>query len=168
MAGNKYLKLGSSGFPQEQASLQTSSGAGDAGSIVALNSSGLIDDTMLSIQAASQSMTAGESLSAGDFVYINTADSNKIYKADADAVAKKAIGYVKSAATTGNPVTVYFEGINSNLTSLTVGSDYFLSATAGGVTTTPPSSSAQIVQYLGTAVTTTAIPFKFSPPIVVA
>ncbi len=68
MAGNKYLKTGSTGFPTEEASVQTSAGAGDAGKIVALNSSGLIDDTMLSIQAASQSMTAGESLSAGDFV----------------------------------------------------------------------------------------------------
>lgn len=168
MAGNKYLKKGSSGFPEEQAALQTSAGAGDAGSIVALNSSGLIDDTMLSIQAASQSMTAGETLAAGDFVYINTADANKIYKADANAVAKKAIGYVKASATTGAACTVYFEGINSNLTSLTVGSDYFLSGTAGSVTSTLPSGAGDIVQYIGTAITTTAIPFKFSPPIIVA
>ena len=168
MAGNKYLKKGTSGFPTEEASVQSSAGAGDAGKIVALNSSGLIDDTMLNVGNPSQSMTAGESLTAGDFVYINTSDSNKIYKADADAVGKKAIGYVSASASTDAAVTVYFEGINTNLSGLTVGSDYFLSATAGGVTATQPSTAGQIVQYIGTAITTTAIHFKFSQPIVLA
>lgn len=170
MAGNKYLKKGSSGFPTEEASVDTSAGAGDAAKIVALNSSGKVDITMMpsGVGTPTQSMTAGENLSAGDFVYINTSDANKIYKADADAVGKKAIGYVLASASTDASVTVYFEGINDQLSGLTLGADYFLSATAGGVTTTQPSSAGQIVQYVGTAISTTAIHFKFSPPIVLA
>ena len=170
MAGNKYLSKGASGFPTEVEALQTSAGAGDAGKVVALNSSGKVDITMMpsGVGTPTQSMTAGESLSAGDLVYINTSDSNKIYKADADAVGKMAIGYVLASAATDEAVTVYFEGINDQLSSLTVGTNYFLSATAGGVTATQPTSSAQIVQYIGTAITTTAIHFKFTAPIVLA
>ncbi len=165
---DKYLGLHSSGFPQQVEGLQTSAGAGDAGKIPALNSSGKIDITMMpsGVGTPTQSMTAGETLAAGDFVYINTSDSNRIYKADADAIGKKAIGYVLAAASVAASVTVYFEGINDQLSGLTVGSDYFLSATAGGVTTTVPSSAGQIAQYLGTAISATAIPFKFSPPII--
>jgi hypothetical protein len=46
MAGNKYLKM-SGGRIQEEAAAQTSAGAGDAGKIVGLNSSGVIDPTMM-------------------------------------------------------------------------------------------------------------------------
>lgn len=171
MAGNKYLiQNPSAPGTIEERSLQTSAGAGDAGKIVALNSSGVVDITMMpsGVGTPTQSMTAGENLSAGDFVYINTADANKIYKADADAVAKMAIGYVLAAASTDAAVTVYFEGKNDQLSGLTIGSHYYLSATAGGVTTTKPSTGGQIVQYLGTAITTSAIPFTKVDPIEVA
>lgn len=173
MAGNKYLKLDTSGFPIQQAANQTSAGAGDAGAIVALNSAGEIDSTMLpsGLGSASQTMTAGEALSAGNFVYIDSADSGKVKKADANSIAKKAVGYVLTSISNGATGTVYFEGTNSGLSGLTIGVDYFLSATAGGVVeaaTATAGSAGDIVQYLGTAITTSAIPFKFSPPIVLA
>lgn len=150
--------------------LQSSAGAGDSGKIPALNSSGKIDITMMpsGVGTPTQSMTAGESLSAGDLVYINTSDSNKVYKADADAVAKAAIGYVLTSGTSNNPVTVYLEGINDQLSGLTVGLMYYLSATAGGVTTTKPSTAGQIVQYVGVAISTSALAFNPQLPIELA
>lgn len=171
MAGNKYLQNHPSApGTQEVAANQTSAGAGDAGKIVALNSSGVVDITMMpsGVGTPTQSMTAGETLAAGDFVYINTSDANKIYKADADAIGKKAIGYVLAGASAGAAVTVYFEGKNDQLSGLTIGLDYYLSATAGGVTTTKPSTAGQIVQYLGTAITTSSIPFNPTLPLEIA
>ncbi len=163
MAGNKYIQNHPSapGY-QEVASTQTSAGAGDAGKIVGLNSSGKVDITMMpsGVGTPTQSETAGENLSAGDFVYYNTSDANKLYKADADAIAKKAVGYVLASATTGNAAVIYLEGINDQLSGLTKGLHYYLSTTAGGVTTTKPSSAGQIVQYIGVAISTTAIAFN--------
>lgn len=52
MAGSKYLAL-VSGVPTQTASLQTSAGAGSAGSIIAANSSGLLDITFLTASAPS-------------------------------------------------------------------------------------------------------------------
>ena len=48
MAGNKYKAL-VSGIDTLVASNQTSAGAGDAGKIMALNSSGLLEGTMLPV-----------------------------------------------------------------------------------------------------------------------
>lgn len=155
---------------KELEGLQTSSGAGDAGKIPALNSSGKLDITMMpsGVGTPTQSETAGENLSAGDLVYYNTSDSNKLYKADADAIGKKAVGYVLAAATTGNAAVIYLEGINDQMSGLTKGLDYYLSATAGGVTTTKPSTAGQIVQYVGTAISTTALAFNPQLPIEIA
>ncbi len=168
MAGNKYLVPHPTGpgYLQVEAT-QTSAGAGDAGEIVALNSSGKVDITMMpsGVGTPTISATAGEDLSAGNFVYINTADANKIYKADADAAAKFAIGYVVSAVSTGAAITVYFEGINDQLSGLTVGTHLYLSATAGAATATKPSTTGQIVQYLGTAISTTSMAFNPQLPI---
>lgn len=148
----------------------TSAGAGDSGKLVALNGAGKVDITMMpsGVGTPTLSLTAGESLSAGDFVYINTSDSNKVYKADADAGAKFAIGYVLASAADEAAVTVYFEGINDQLSSLTVGAHYYLSATAGAVTATKPSSAGQTVYYIGTAISTSSIPLTKSLPIEVA
>ncbi len=145
----------------------TSAGAGDDGKLVALNSSGQIDITMLpsGIGAPTQSRTAGEDLAAGDFVYINTSDTNKVYKADANAIAKMAIGYVLASASTSAAVTVYFEGTNSAVSGLTEGSHYYLSTTAGGLTTSKPSGTSDIVQYIGVATSPTSIPFNPQLPL---
>lgn len=157
------------GYKEVEAS-QTSAGAGDAGKVVGLNSSGKVDITMMpsGVGTPTQSETAGENLSAGDLVYYNTSDANKLYKADADAVGKMAVGYVLAAATTGNAAVIYLEGINDQLSGLTKGVHYYLSATAGGLTPTKPSSAGQIVQYVGIAISTTALAFNPQLPLELA
>lgn len=156
---------------QQVEALQTSAGAGDAGKIPGLNGSGKIDITMMpsGVGTPTQSETAGEALSAGDFVYYNNSDTDKLYKADANAVAKQAVGYVLASSSLGAGAVIYLEGINDQLSGLTKGEHYYLSATTpGGLTTTKPSAAADIVQYLGVAISTTALAFNPQLPIELA
>lgn len=52
MAGNKYIK-NNAGTLTEEASIQSSAGAGDAGKIPALNASGILDSTIVNSKATS-------------------------------------------------------------------------------------------------------------------
>ena len=145
-------------------STTTSAGAGDAAKVVALDSAGRISTTMMpvGIGADTASVQASENLVAGDFVniWLDGADT-RVRKADATAVGKEAVGFVLAAVNSGSPALVYFEGSNNQLTSLAVGSRYYLSAaSAGAVTTTPPAASGNVVQYVGIATSATSIAFE--------
>ena len=114
------------------------------------------------------SLPATEALAAGDFVNIyDNSGTISVRKANATDATKPANGFVKSAVASGANATVYFEGINNALTGLTVGSQYFLSTTAGAITTTAPSTSGNIVQYIGTPHATTAIRFEPEAPVTI-
>lgn len=163
---DKYLKLGSSGFPQEQEAVTSSTGAGDSGKIVALDSNGQIDPSMLGT-TESITMTASESLSAGDFVnFWDDSGTIKMRKATNTGIATQADGYVKSGVTSGASGTVYRDcGLLTGLSGLTVGARYFL-GTSGAITTTLPTGSGSIVQYLGKAQTTSALFVDIEDPII--
>ena len=62
MTGNKYLSINSNLDIQEMVSVQASSGGTDAGKIVALNSAGFIDSSMLPFVDTVE-MTASEAIS---------------------------------------------------------------------------------------------------------
>ncbi len=197
MATKKYLK-NNNGVVTEEASVDSSAGAGDAGKIVALNTSGVlgstivnsvtssagsgdtgkvvaldgsgkIDTTMMptGVGADTASITASEALSAGDLVNIHDSSGAKARKADATTSGKEAHGFVLSSVSNGASATVYFEGSNTSVTSLTPGV-YYLSTTAGGVTATAPSSSGNVVQRVGFATSATALNFQSQTPIVLA
>lgn len=163
MAGNKYLKVGASGFPQEEAAIQSSAGAGDAGKIPALDGSGKLDTSMMpvGIGADTATIVAHENLSAGDFVNVfDSSGTLKARKADASAIGTKADGFVLSAVTSGQNATVYFEGQNTAVTGLTKGVDYFLSDTTPGgvvVAASIPTTTNHIVQCVGKALSATTI-----------
>jgi hypothetical protein len=96
MAGNKYLK-NASGVITEEASIQSSSGAGDAGKIPALDSSGKLDSTMMptGVGADTSSIATSEDLSAGNIVNVHDSSGAKVRKADASGgVAKMGVGFV--------------------------------------------------------------------------
>jgi hypothetical protein len=160
-----------SGRLQEVAALDSSAGAGDAGKIVALDSTGRIAATMMpvGISADTASITASENLSAGDFVSVwNDSGTVKVRKADATTSGKECDGFVLASATSGNAASVYFEGQNTQLTSLTLGARYYLGATAGTITATPPSSTGNVVQYIGKAISATALSFEPDQGIILA
>jgi len=157
---------------KQNEALVTSSGAGDAGKIVGLDSAGRLDQTMMPIGVGpeTKSVVSSENLSAGDFVNLwNDGGTIKARKADATAVGKRAHGYVVDAVTAPASVNVYFESINNQLTGLTLGETYWLSdTTAGGLTTTPPADATEIVQELGVAVSATELAVEIGKPILLA
>lgn len=167
MAAHKLIESLSTGNKQEYAGLNSSAGAGSAGEFVILDGSGKISSTMMPTGIGADTITAdaGENLAAGDFVYIDSAGD--VFKADASAIAKAAIGYVLAAVTSGQPATVYFDDANTGVSGLTVGSKYFLSGTTpGAITTTAPTTSTHIVQVVGVAHATTAIHVNIQEPVI--
>lgn len=148
-----------------------SAGAGDAGNIPALDSNGRLDITMMPIGfgAGTKLILASENIGAGKYVniYDNTGTAN-VRLAD-NSNSREAHGFVKDAVTSGNNATVYFEGTNDDLSGLTAGARQFL-ATAGGVTSTPPTSGggAQISQLVGTAISATEIDTDIDDCVVLA
>ena len=169
MAGNKYIK-NDAGTLTEQAAIQSSAGAGDAGKIVALDAAGLLDNSMMpvGIGADTAAIVTSENLAAGDLVNIyNDAGTAKARKADATTSGKHAHGFVLSAVTSPAEATVYFAGTNTAVTGMTPG-DLYLSTTAGAAVSTAPSAAGNVVQRVGVAVSETAINFEAAQPIVLA
>lgn len=165
MAVHKIIELGSTGSQSEYAGKSTSAGAADAGEFVILGAGGKLDATVLpnGVGADAITATAGEALVAGDFVYIT--NTGTVMKADATTFAKRAMGYVISAVLNAGTATVFFDESNSALSGLTMGSKYFLSATAGLSTLTAPTTAGQFVQCLGVATSTTSLHVNLQEPI---
>lgn len=174
MAGNKYVQLNTNGSLQEIAGTQTSAGAGDAGELVALNSAGQIDMTMLptNIGPDVKLVIASENLAAGDMVSVwNDAGTLKARKADASQAnaGYRAHGFVLSSVTANgsNTASVYVEGILTGLSSLTPGAVYFLSgSSAGAITATAPTTAGYAVQEVGVALSDTELAFEAQQPII--
>lgn len=153
------------GRPTEVEANTTSAGAGDAGKLVALDSAGRIDSSMMpvGIGADTRSIVADENLAAGDFVNVfDDAGTAKCRKADASVAgaARRAIGFVLAGVTAPAAATVYFEGQNTALAGLTAGLTYVLShSTPGGVVALASASTTagHCLQVLGDAVSATAM-----------
>lgn len=147
-----------SGNPTEVEAIDESTGAGDAGKLIAADAAGKLDESFLptGVGADVSAIACTEDLAAGDYVNIFSSTGYKCRKADASGIATKAHGFVKSAFTNGQTATIYHEGSNDVLTGLSPG-DYYLSETAGGVTQTPPTTSGSIVQKVGVSTAATVI-----------
>ena len=170
MANNgKYVAL-TGGVLTEESAVNTSAGAGDASKLAKLDAAGRFDVTMMPVgtDIAATTITTSEALSAGDFVNIWNSTGVKARKADATVAGKEAHGYVLAAYGTPVAATVYFDGINTGLSGLTVGARQFLSTTAGGRTETAPSTAGNVDQILGVAISATAAIFRPNDPILVA
>jgi microcystin-dependent protein len=106
------------------------------------------------------SQTAGETVAAGNIVYLKTSDS-RWWKADADistTFKDVQLGVALGAGTAGNAISggVQLSGLCGSFTGLTANTAYYLSSTAGGVSTSVGSYSV----LLGTALSTTEILFN--------
>lgn len=140
-------------------------------SVVATGAAGTIDPSFLpaGVGADIAVLVTSEALSAGAIVNIYTANSvATVRNADSStsAAGKKASGFVLASTTSGQNASVYRSGMNTQLTGLTPGADYFLGA-AGGVTTTAPTASGTTSQYLGTATATGTLDVQLGPAIAV-
>lgn len=83
--------------------------------------------------------TAGETLSAGQLIYLKSAD-NRWWKADADdpaTVNNVILGIAQGAGTAGGSISggILLRGVDSNQSGLTAGVKYYASNTAGAIST---------------------------------
>lgn len=94
------------------------------------------------------------SVNVNDVVYLS--DIATVAPAQATSSSYSAIGMVvsKSSATSAN---VKYFGEVTGLTGLSAGITYFLSETAGEITTTPPSDIGSIIQNIGIAKSSTIL-----------
>lgn len=137
---------------------KTSSGSGDENKIPLLNASWQFAEWFINTSAIVGNdngiYLAGEDITAWQPVYINTSDY-KLYKADATTDTKCLIyGFAYETKTTGNAIKVTLPwSINTSVSGLTQGSEYYLTNTAGTISTTPWTN----VTAIGYALTTTKI-----------
>lgn len=194
MAAPRFLAL-ISGRIKQVIAIVTSAGAGDGEKIVATNTSGILDDSIMGaattgaskvvktlpdgtldpsimpsgIGADTVSVVTSEALAANDLVNIwNDAGTAKARKADATTEGKEAHGFVLSAVSSGLSASVYLEGKITGLAGMTAGARQYQSTTPGLRTETPPSTAGNVVQVVGTAVNATTLNFEPQEPVTVA
>lgn len=114
-------------------------------------------------------LTAGETISQGQAVYINATDG-KVYKAIASGTVDQAtvLGFAKENKNAGQVISIQVGGVLS-LSGLDEGEIYFLSAaSAGFITLTPPSTAGQYVTRVGEAGSTAQLCIKPEVPILLS
>jgi hypothetical protein len=151
------------GQNQQYTPIVSSAGAADAGKIPALGADGKFDPTLYNAGAgpASRSMPASEAIAAGKLVnfYLNAGALN-MRLAD-NSNGRPAHGYVLAAVASAATGAAYdLDGVNSQLTGLTIGSTYYL-GTAGGVITpaldSTTATAGSIDQKIGVALSATEL-----------
>jgi len=110
-------------------------------------------------QQTISAQTSGEAIAINDIVYFKESDA-LWYKADADLTAtfdQLQIGICKTLATaSGQTIQVAISGPVSGFSGLTAGSKYYLSNTAGAITTTAGTNSV----FIGWALSATILLFN--------
>lgn len=168
----KFLTVDpTTGFHKETSTVTVSAGAGDATKIPALDGTGKLDMSVMPVGLGAETdiITASEALAAGDYVNIWDSTGAKVRKADATVVGKEAHGFVLAAVASAAAATVY-RGSQSNTqrTGMTPGQRQYLSTTPGASTPTPPAASGNVVQFLGVAISATALDFMPGQPTILA
>lgn len=155
-----YVKL-ENGRPVLKSAASASAGAGDAGKIIKLDSSGRIDSTMMpvGIGADSKMFTASENIAARALVHVLA--SGEIANADASN-DRHTVGFAPASIAAAAQGVVHFEGSITGLSGLTVGARYFLSdTTPGGISATAPAAGAgKCCQEVGVATSATELSFE--------
>lgn len=96
--------------------------------------------------------TATSTFAAGEIAYIDSANSVDLADVSSTGVASRVIGMAGMAATATNPVKICSAGVVAGLSGLTAGSRYFADpSTAGGITTTVPTGSGNVIFQVGIA-----------------
>lgn len=168
MAAKSFLRLVAGVFTEIKG-IVVSAGAGNDGDLVALDSTGRLDNSVMpvGIGADTKQITTSEALAAGDWVNLWNSTGLKARKADATTAGKEVWGFVLAAVSSGATATVYFEGTNNQVTGQTVG-PVFLQTTAGTGGATAPSAAGNIVQMLGVALSATEVNFERGTPVTLA
>lgn len=101
--------------------------------------------------ALTEQGTAGETITAGQAVYLDSADG-KLKLSDNNATGKKTVrGIALHGAANGQPLMIQRAGDITIGASVTAGSRYYLSATAGGIMPEADLASGMDVVLIGLA-----------------
>jgi hypothetical protein len=168
MATQKVLVVDpTTSFDKELTPNTTSAGATDAGKLIALNGSGVLDSTLFppGLGITAKTFPASEALAAGALVNIwSNAGVPSVRNANATDATKPAVGVVLAAYASGATATIYYGPVLvAGLSGLTVGAVHFLGITAGTVTATAPSATGNYMQAVGVADSATELAFETSP-----
>jgi hypothetical protein len=162
MGSSKFLTRDNTGRQKLVSGVSSSGGVVTGNEVVALTG-GVISPTLLppGVEIQVKEYVTSEALSAGDFVNIwSDSGTDKARKADAGN-NRPAMGFVLAGVSSGAIASVFNKGENNQVTGLTTGVSYFLSATTpGGVSATPPSTTGKIIQFLGKAMSANSIAFE--------
>lgn len=113
--------------------------------------------------------TTFEAVSDGDALYMRTSDG-QVGLAQADGTQDEAIvvGFADDDAASGATVKVLVAGLLDGQTGIDPGDVYFLSTTAGEISTTAPSTAGQFVTRVGEGATATEFSIQLEPPILLS
>ncbi|MEK9722469.1 MAG: hypothetical protein VW405_03145 [Rhodospirillaceae bacterium] len=113
---------------------------------------------------------AGETIAEGNVVYLSNGTlgtAGRWYLADADATASssaaRAVGIALVAMTVGDSGSIRMGGLTDAVTGLSAGSSYYISATAGALTTSAP-ANARFVGIATTASQLLVVPAPWTAP----
>lgn len=168
MAGNRFVRL-NAGQLKEEAAPAASTGTAQANCLVSTGSEGTIDPSFFPTGFGPEANTfvADGAIPAGAFVNIfDNAGVPSMRLAD-PTNGRPADGFVMTAVADSASGTVFFEGINDQLSGLNTGTQYYLSDTPGDPTDSTGApvtggNAGDIVQQLGRSISPTAIYFERS------
>jgi len=164
MPAPKYLINGVGG--NQQVLTVQSGGSASADKIPALNSADVLDQSLLPAGVGLDivpGVVTSEALTAGDMVNLyQVSGATRVRKADSTTLAngKKTGGFVLATTASGGSVDVYRSGLNTSLSGLSPGLDYYMGP-AGTVTLTRPTSGTE--QVVGTAISATTLDVQLQP-----
>jgi hypothetical protein len=139
---------------------------GHAGMSAILDGSGKWHMSLMPVGVGAEVVigNASEALTAGNLCNIHAVSTAlAIRRASASALATNANGFVLASFASGASSTMY--GVSNEITGLsglTIGSQYYLSTTAGAMATSAPTADNNIVQRIGRAHSVSAIIFSNS------
>jgi len=169
------ITLNAGGFPQVSGSEVGIYLSPRAYKFVLKNSAGVTQRTLDNVYALQSSgavnvelsVVAGVDVAAGDLAYISDGSggltAGRAYKADADlsyGAGTPILGFVIATVSAGGTTTLRVGGVADTLAGLSAGSTYYVSATAGQITSTAP---AGYVRSVGVALTSTTLAIDVSP-----
>jgi len=166
---DKYIKVDAvTALETEVEATVVTTGVAEAGDIIGLDAGGHIDLSLLptGVGPDTKVVPASEALAAGDMVNIfPDVAVSKARKADANDTGKTVSGFVVGAVASGANAMVFFEGVLTGLSGLTIGAAYYLSdATAGQIVlaAAAPTTAGTFLQKVGIAISATELSFERS------
>jgi len=119
---------------------------------------GALNELKADNSAVVATFVSDAAITAGDVVTTSATTDGRVVPADANSGDQAIVGLsLDAAGGAGASVRVVMAGLMTGLAGLTRGSTYYLSATAGGITTTAPSTSGDLVIRIGWATSATAL-----------